>query len=294
MRNYMKLMRPKHYLKNAIVAIPIFFAGTALHADSLLSMVLGIAAFCMLSSVVYIVNDIHDVEKDRVHPTKCKRPIASGKISRKSATMLAVILFIASMLCNSVAVNSFFSLGTLYLLIYFVANLAYSFGLKNQPVMDVTILASGFVLRVLYGGAIVDIALSNWLYLTVIAASFFMGLGKRRGEMCISGTSDTRAVLKKYTYNFLDKNMTVFLSLTLVFYSLWAVDAKTVARIGSDALIWTVPLVIIICLRYSFLIERENSDGDPMEVLLSDKILLVLAAAYIVFMIVLFYGSILL
>lgn len=294
MRNYMKLMRPKHYLKNALVAIPIFFAGTALHADSLLSMVLGIAAFCMLSSVVYIVNDIHDVEKDRVHPTKCKRPIASGKISRKSATMLAVILFIASMLCNSVAVNSFFSLGTLYLLIYFVANLAYSFGLKNQPVMDVTILASGFVLRVLYGGAIVDIALSNWLYLTVIAASFFMGLGKRRGEMCISGTSDTRAVLKKYTYNFLDKNMTVFLSLTLVFYSLWAVDAKTVARIGSDALIWTVPLVIIICLRYSFLIERENSDGDPMEVLLSDKILLVLAAAYIVFMIVLFYGSILL
>lgn len=290
----MKLMRPKHYLKNALVAIPIFFAGTALHADSLLSMVLGIAAFCMLSSVVYIVNDIHDVEKDRVHPTKCKRPIASGKISRKSATMLAVILFIASMLCNSVAVNSFFSLGTLYLLIYFVANLAYSFGLKNQPVMDVTILASGFVLRVLYGGAIVDIALSNWLYLTVIAASFFMGLGKRRGEMCISGTSDTRAVLKKYTYNFLDKNMTVFLSLTLVFYSLWAVDAKTVARIGSDALIWTVPLVIIICLRYSFLIERENSDGDPMEVLLSDKILLVLAAAYIVFMIVLFYGSILL
>ena len=163
--------------------------------------------------------------------------------------------------------------------------------MKNKPILDLVLLSAGFLLRVLYGGEITDVPISYWLYLIVITFSFYMGFGKRRGELEIKGDKNTREVLKKYSYEFLDKKMSIFMALTLVFYSLWTVDKKTTDVVGNDLFIWTVPLVIIIFLRYSYVIELGESDGDPVEVLLSDKVLISLVIVYILVTIIFFYKS---
>ena len=141
--------------------------------------------------------------------------------------------------------------------------------------MDIAILVSGFLLRVLYGSEIMGIEISNWLYLTVISMSFYLGLGKRRNELVKSTEGTTRKVLQFYNHSFLDKNMYMCLALTITFYSLWSVDPLTISRIGNSNLFWTVPLVILICMKYSLTIEG-NSDGDPVEVVFRDKTLLAL------------------
>ena len=272
MKKYLKLMRVKHYVKNGLVTLPIMFSGQLQNVDLLLKTLLGIIAFSLISSAIYIINDIKDAEKDRIHPTKCKRPIASGAISVKAAWILAALLILLSGVINFLACG-LNVMAWLFVGLYFALNLAYSMGLKSVPVTDIAILASGFLFRVLYGSAITDIEVSKWLYLTVIAMSFYLGLGKRRNEIMKQSDGTTRKVLKFYNYNFLDKNMYMCLALTIVFYSLWSVDSLTVARLGVENLVWTVPLVILICMKYSLIVEG-NSDGDPVEVIFNDKVLL--------------------
>jgi len=162
----------------------------------------------------------------------------------------------------------------IYIIIYVIINLFYSLGLKNIPLLDITILVSGFLIRVLYGGAVIDVEVSNWLYLTVISMAFYLVIGKRRNEI-ISSKKETRKVLKYYTKEFLDKNMYMCLALAIVFYSLWTMDYNS----GNSMLIWTVPIVILICMKYSMNIEL-GGDGDPTEVVYEDKILLLLIAIY--------------
>jgi 4-hydroxybenzoate polyprenyltransferase len=150
-------------------------------------------------------------------------------------------------------------------------------GLKNIPIVDIAILAFGFLLRVLYGSVETGIEISGWLYLTVIALAFYLGLGKRRGEILNYSKDNTRSVLKFYNQGFLDKSMLMCVTLGIVFYSLWTVDAQTIARVGGQQLVWTVPLVIMIFFKYSLTVEGK-SDGDPVEVVLKDKLLLILIA----------------
>ena len=284
-------MRPKHYLKNILVILPLFFSRELTQSKIIIAF-FSFFAFCLISSTIYIINDIFDVEKDKNHPTKCRRPIASGKISKKNAIIFATLIFIFSMILHFFSIKNFYSLATLYFVVYFFVNLTYSMGLKNLPILDVTLLASGFLIRTLYGGAVENVELSNWLYLTIITFSFYMGFGKRKGEIRILDLkNETRAVLKKYSYEFLDKNMNIFMTLILVFYSLWTVDERTVSRLGNNSFIWTVPLVIVICLRYSFVIENNKSSGDPVEVLSSDKILIIMVMIYSIITILLFYKN---
>lgn len=242
----------------------------------MLATLLGFLAFCAVSSAVYILNDIRDVQKDRLHSTKKHRPLASGAISIKTAWILLVILLAVA------AVLQYYSaprlLPVLLLLVYLGSNVGYSLGLKNIPILDVAILSAGYLIRVLYGAQIEQIAISNWLYLTLFAFSFYLSLGKRRNELRTQ-EGETRAVLMQYSQGFLDKMMYLFLALTIVFYSLWTVDPITLSRLAHNGLVWTVPLVIIICMKYSFNMER-GGDGDPIEVLLHDKILLALAAVF--------------
>lgn len=296
MKDYIKLLRPKHYLKNVLVLLPLFFSGDIFQWEKLLTAVCGFFAFSLISSVVYIINDIRDVEKDRKHPQKRNRPIASGRVSVKMAIVLAVVASLFAVGFHGFA-SGFSLLASLYILLYFALNLAYSLGLKKQPIIDIVILSSGFLLRVLYGGAIIDVVLSQWLYLTVVTLSFYMGLGKRRGEFAAtSGETVTRDVLGKYSYEFLDKNMNVCLTLGLVFYSLWTVDPSTIDRVGGNALIWTIPIVLIICMKYSLTIERNDndSDGDPITVLFSDRLLIVLVLIYGLLMCGILYGPLVL
>lgn len=272
MKKYLKLMRVKHYIKNVLILVPFIFSGQLFQPFYLVRAAVGFFAFSLLSSAVYIFNDIRDMESDRLHPTKKTRPIASGEISKRTAYIIAVVLLICAGVLQYLS-NAVHWYAWTLLALYLVLNLAYSYKLKNVPILDVAILVSGYVLRVLYGATLGGIEISRWLYLTVISMSFYLGLGKRRNELIRPGHDAKRAVLQFYNRNFLDKNMYMCLALTIAFYSLWAVDPITTARIQMASLVWTVPLVILICMSYSLHIERD-SDGDPVEVLLGDKLLL--------------------
>lgn len=270
MRKYIKLLRVKHYVKNLLLFVPLFFSQNFFDIQRVLHVLVGAIGFCFISSAVYILNDLKDIEKDRQHPVKKNRPLANGSIEKKTAIIIFIVCLVLSL---SFALLSKY-IGVLYIMGYFLLNILYSLGgLKNKPLIDVVILASGFVIRVLFGAQLADVAISGWLYLVVIAGALFMGLGKRRNELQVSG--DTREVLKYYTYSFLDKNMYVCLSLLNVFYALWAVESENVK------MRWTIPLVLIIVMKYSLNIETE-SDGDPVEVLLHDKMLIGLVAVYII------------
>jgi 4-hydroxybenzoate polyprenyltransferase len=264
-------MRVKHYIKNLLVILPLIFSGRFFEKGYFITAILGFLSFSMLSSVVYIINDLIDVEKDRNHPDKCKRPIASGVISVRKAVILASGLLILSIFIHFQIIGREY--GVNYLFAYLFINVLYSFELKNRPILDVAILVTGFLLRVIYGGKIFDIEVSNWLLLTVISFSFYLSLGKRRNELNIQRNNDTRKVLYFYNNSFLDKNMYMFLALTNVFYALWSAESP------EKFMIWTVPIFMIICLRYSLDIEGD-SDGDPVEVLIKDRFLLGLSFIY--------------
>ena len=279
MKHYLKLMRVHHYIKNFLVFAALACSGQLFDLRKLGAGAAAFVAFCMVSSVVYIVNDIRDQEKDRRHPTKCRRPIAAGTVSVRNAWILAAALLAVAVGCNCLG---FHWGATLLLALYFVLNLAYSFGLKNVPIVDITILVSGFLIRVLYGALVTDIVISNWLYLTVIAVAFYFALGKRRNELRQLGGGETRAVLKAYPESFLDKSMGMCLTLANVFYALWSMDENTVSAYG-NSLVFSVPIVLLITMKYSLTIEGE-SDGDPVEVLLHDKVLLLLCLAYLLTM----------
>ena len=286
MKNYLKLMRVHHYLKNVLIFLPLVFSQNLFNFNLLSKTIFGFCSFSILSSIVYVINDIQDVEKDRQHSTKCKRPIASGAVSIKEAYILSIAIAVVGITLNYLACG-FNIEAWLFVIMYLGFNFAYSMGLKNRPIIDITILVSGFLFRVLYGSAITSIVVSNWLYLTVIAMSFYLGLGKRRNELKNEG-SKSRKVLKYYNHDFLDKNMYMCLGLTIVFYSLWCVDSATIARYPNKNLVWTVPLVMIICMKYSLNVEGE-SDGDPVSVLLKDKILIGLTLLYIIIVLLIIY-----
>lgn len=180
---YIKLMRPKHYLKNCLVLVPLFFDLNLQNISLLFKVLIGFISFSLLSSVVYIINDINDVESDRKSEKKKSRPIASGRVKISEALILALILMSMIVVLSC----SLGWKGCLWLLFYFVLNIAYSVKLKHMPIVDVTILASGFLIRLLYGAAITEIDISFWLCMTVVALSFYMGLGKRRNELIKAG-----------------------------------------------------------------------------------------------------------
>lgn len=283
-KSYLKLMRVKHYIKNLLIFLPLIFSLNFYNMELTIKTLVGFFAFCIICSVVYIINDIQDVEKDRNHPEKCKRPIASGKVSKKEAYILAISLLVIAILIGFVAKINYASFGILA--VYLALNIIYTKILKNVPIVDVVILVACFVLRVVYGATLINVTVSNWLYLTIISFSFYLSLGKRRNELKkskISGTN-VREVLKFYNKDFLDKNMYLCLTLTIAFYSLWCVDPVNIEKFGTNWLVFTVPLVMIICMKYSLNIEGD-SYGDPVEVLLSDKTLIILVLIYVLAMI---------
>lgn len=277
MKSYIKLLRVKHYIKNILIFMPMFFAGNIFNLDLLRQGILGFVTFCVVSSGIYILNDIKDIEKDRKHVTKRERPLASGKV--KVRTAIIIMLF-----CWSIAIALSIFIGKIWasilLILYIVLNIAYSMGLKNKPIIDIVILASGFVIRIFYGGMITEIDISQWMYLVVVTGSLYMGLGKRRNELKTS--TDTREVLKYYNVDFLDKNMYVCVALADVFYALWTLEMP------DGRMAWTIPIFIILLMCYSLNAEGK-SDGDPVEVILHDKVLLGVILAYAICVFALLY-----
>lgn len=288
MRKYLKLIRVKHWLKNILIFLPIFFSINILNLNYLKISSLAFIIFCLSSSIVYIINDIKDIEKDKNHPIKKYRPLASGKVTKNKAFIILIVLIIMNLLLMTylyININSV--LVYVVPIIYIVINILYSFILKDIPIIDVGVIVLGFVLRVMYGGITTNIEVSKYLYLMIIFGAFFLAFGKRRNEILKNG-SKSRKSLNIYNKEFLDKNMYVMLGLAIVSYTLWCVDKDTITRVGNDYLFWTIPLVMIILQLYSLNIEG-NSHGDPIEVFLSDKKLIVMSIIYTIVMTILIY-----
>lgn len=284
MKKYIRLLRIKHYIKNFLIFLPLVFSGNLLNGKLFLITLTEFLAFSFIASAVYVFNDIQDVEKDRKHPVKKNRPIASGEISIKKAYLIFTIMLIVSLgtqtLLYKCLLFSFeaFVVTTLCLLLYLILNVIYSKWAKHIPIVDIFILAFGFLIRVYFGGYAIQTPVSDWLYLTILALSFYLVVGKRRGEYIKS--KDSRPVLKYYSKEFLDKFMYVFLALTLVFYSLWCILG--VSDNVSKLLIYSIIIVVFIVMRYSLIVESDSL-GDPVDVLTHDKTLIIATIIYIVY-----------
>ena len=271
MKNILKLLRVKHYIKNSLIFVPFVFS-TSLNTSKLLFCFVGFWAFSLISSCIYIINDIKDIENDRLHPKKKNRPIASGIVSVKTGIKIALFCFIISIgaILTIILRCGIKYSSLIWLLTYFLLNLLYTSGFKNIPILDIIILMSGFLIRILFGAVLADTFVSSWLYLTVMSGAFYLALGKRRNEILKTEiVGETRKVLEAYNRNFLDKFMYVCLAMANIFYALWAKEYP------KRYMILTVPLVVIISMQYSLDVEGD-SDGDPIEVVLSDKKLLIL------------------
>lgn len=275
LKKYAKLLRIKHWIKNGLIFLPLIGAYNFL-PESILKVFIAFFAFSFMASFVYIMNDIVDVQKDRKHPRKKNRPIASGEISLTKATFIAIFLLVIAIFLNYIAMGSLFNAALGILLLYLLNNICYSFGMKNIPIVDVSLLTAGFVLRVYYGSFVVGIPVSSWLFLTVLCTSLYMGFGKRRKEF--GNTEEVRPVLKYYNRRFVENFMNISLTLVVVFYSFWAMEQDNVFLYAS------IPMLIIIFMQYMLFIETGN-EGDPVTVLFQHKSLLITVLIYMLYMV---------
>lgn len=283
--DYITLARPKHWIKNVLIFVPCLFGGTIFQTETLIALLISFVSFSLIASCIYYINDIKDINKDRLHDIKKNRPIASGRVSIQSASVIAIFLAAISIMILACFFKGTTKIQIIFVLCtYFFVNLIYSFGLKNQPIVDVMSLAAGFVLRVVYGSVASGVAISQWLLLTILMFSLYMGLGKRRNELRKVKNSTTRSVLKYYSDEYLSRIMLLTMALGLVFYSLWA---SLIVKQG-NIMVWTVPLVISILMKYELNVEQDNF-GDPVEVLTHDKVIFTLLTLYVFIVFIVLY-----
>ena len=273
-------MRPEQWLKNGFVLAPIVFSGLIGDPDAWLRTVLAVVSFCAASSAVYLVNDVIDREADRSHPIKQNRPIASGEISMTTALVVAVLLLIAAAFA-SVWLGGWFPA---VLAGYVSLVLLYSALLKRAVFLDVLVVAAGFVLRVVGGAVAIDVPVSRWILVVTYLLALYLALGKRRSELVLLGgeAGTHRVVLGHYTLPMVDQAISVVLGATVVAYALYTVAPETVAKVGSEGLLATVPIVLYGLFRYLYLLHRHELGGSPTKALLTDRPLLVCVVVWLV------------
>lgn len=266
----LQTMRPRQWTKNILFVFPaLVFDSQLFIADSLARVVLCSCLLIVISGSVYIINDLADLEADRAHPRKKSRPLAAGVVSTRVAWIAAVILpLLALAAANSVHQNLFW-----VLLVYFVLQVAYSFALKHIVLLDILVVAAGFVLRVLAGGVVIDVQLSPWLYTSAGLLALFLVIGKRRQEFSALGehAALARPVSAHYNLALLDDMLRIVTASTLITYILYTVEARTMVRYGENLGLLTVPIVIYGLFRYLYLIHVQNEGSAPDEILLTDR-----------------------
>ena len=261
-------MRPQQWSKNVFIFVGLIFSRSLFDLYRLQKVTLGFILFCLGASSVYIFNDIQDSMKDKEHPEKSKRPLASGNLRVANAyaasAVLAVISFVGAFLIE----KTFF----LILAIYVIMNVAYSIKIKHVVILDVMCIAFGFVFRVFAGTVLAGVSPSDWLIICTITLSLFLGLSKRRQELALIGTDapNHRRVLTDYNIAFLDQMTAVATACTVMSYALYTVADETVTRFGTRNLVFTIPFVIYGIYRYLYLIHRKEIGGNPTEELISD------------------------
>jgi decaprenyl-phosphate phosphoribosyltransferase len=264
-----KLMRPKQWVKNAFVLAPLIFVGEFMNPDSVGKALLAMFLFSLASSTAYIINDLHDIEHDRKHPVKSKiRPLVSGLVTKSQALVLLGILYAG-------LVWGYFQQPSVILVIlgYLVLNLAYTFILKHQPVIDIFTIAIGFVLRVYAGAVALSVPLSSWMFVTTLCLALYLAAIKRRQELVQSGT-EGRKVLGHYTVSLMDRYAEIAATGAMLFYSLFVMTVR-------PEMVITIPFVLFGLFRYWFIVESLGDGESPTDVLLSDWQLLLTVVTWV-------------
>lgn len=254
----LKLLRPKQWVKNAFVLAPLVFAGEFLNPLAIGHSLLALLLFCMAASAVYILNDLKDVEHDRLHPTKAKsRPLAAGIVSQRTALIMLAVLY------GLLAVGWWWLPTVVYVVIaYLLLNVAYTFVLKHQPVVDIFTIAIGFVLRVYAGAMALAVPLSSWMFVTTLCLALYLAAVKRRQELLQSGT-EGRKVLEKYSVALVDRYAEMSATGALVFYSLFVMSAR-------PEMVITIPVVLFGLFRYWYVVEVLEGGESPTDALFAD------------------------
>lgn len=264
----LKTMRPRQWSKNVFIFAALVFDKQLLILHSFLRTLAGFALFCLISSAVYIFNDLADVEADREHPEKRNRPIASGRLSIRAAWVAGILLVAISLAAGYLLSPPF----AIVIAAYFLLNLAYSKWLKHVLILDVLMLAAGFVLRVAAGVTLIQVErFSPWLYVVMTLLALYLGFGKRRAELALLSKEarSHRKVLAGYTIPLLDQYIMIVTGMTIVSYALYTFSAPNVP--ANHSMMLTIPFVVYAIFRYLYLIEVEHSGGAPEEILLTDR-----------------------
>jgi len=267
--NLARLMRPKQWVKNGFVLAPLIFTGEFLNKSAIADAVLAMVFFCLASSAAYIINDIKDIEQDRLHPTKCKsRPLADGSVSISMALIVLAVLYLI------LAFSWFLTPRSLPVIAaYILLNLAYSFVLKHQPVLDIFTIALCFVLRVYAGAMALSVPVSGWMFVTTLCLALYLAAMKRRQEMVQSGT-DGRAVLGKYSVSLIERYAEMSATGALVFYAMFVMSVK-------PQMLITVPLVLFGLFRYWYIADELGAGESPTDALFIDWQLLLTVVLWV-------------
>ncbi|HFD2046094.1 TPA: decaprenyl-phosphate phosphoribosyltransferase [Clostridium perfringens] len=266
--NLLKLMRPKQWIKNFFVFGALIFSYSFLNLNKTIAALIAFILFCLISSTVYIMNDILDVEKDRVHPKKRFRPIASGAISIKQATIALVVLLAISMISSFMINKGLFFI----LVLYFINNIFYSFKIKNIVILDVISIAVGFILRVIAGGVAIDVSLSGWILLCTFFISLFLGFEKRRNEIIkLEGKANAhRKILDDYSDELLKQFSDITLTCTVISYAMY-----TFVAYENAYMMITNIFVVYGLFRYKYLSMKKGQGGSPTETVMTDKSIII-------------------
>jgi 4-hydroxybenzoate polyprenyltransferase len=275
----LKLARPVHWLKNGIILLALIFAGEMTHPRKVALSLAAVAVFCLLSSAVYIFNDLIDRENDRRHPLKKHRPLASGQVSPGLASFLSVGLVVTALIGAAMMNTPFFAISITFL----VLNLAYTLWLKNIVIIDVMTIALSFVVRAYAGAFAIDVPASKWMLINTLLLALFLGFGKRRHELLLLEHEAVahRKILVKYSPYLLDQLIAVVTPSVLVMYMLYTFSTEVSQKLGTQNLFATIPFVVYGIFRYLYLIHKEEKGGSPTHVMINDRPILVTVLLWI-------------
>lgn len=270
-----KQLRPRQWTKNFLLYAALLFSFQLTNLDKILLATLGFILFSLTASSIYILNDYKDIEADRNHPTKKYRPMASGHLNPKLALATGIVLLTVSLVVSFIANKLFFFI----LLIYFLSNVLYSLFLKHIVIIDIMLIAFGFVLRAIGGAVVINVPFTPWFLLCAMLLSLFLAIGKRRNELNLALKEDSshRKVLDDYSLPFLDQLTSIVSSATIVSYAVFTFTAG-----GTIHLMWTIPFVVYGIFRYLYLIHVKDEGGAPEKVLFEDKHILITVILYVI------------
>jgi len=280
-------LRPMQWVKNGFVFAPLIFARGLTDGHQLLKVTLAASIFCLVSSAVYLINDLADAPEDRNHPVKRFRPVASGQLRVPAAASAAVILILFGLGGAWALDNRFF----LSVVLYVGLNILYSLALKHVMLLDAFIVAAGFVLRVLGGGFVIHVEISPWLVVCTTLLAIFLALTKRRHELILLGNnaSSHRATLANYSPYFLDQLIGIVTASTLMAYALYTLSDDVARKFPGKRLELTIPFVLYGIFRYLYLVHQNEEGGNPTRLLLTDPVLLFVVSAWAVSVVVIIY-----